>query len=71
MVHTDAIRRLEPTLIPLADGAWLAVAGPAAPVRVGAPGLTPEAACLGFTEAINLVAGALDRGDEGGEAEAH
>ena len=52
---------LVPMMIPAADGSWLAVAGPDAPIRVGALEPTQQEARLRFAEAVQRSAVALER----------
>lgn len=57
---TEMIRALEPTLVPVVDGSWLAVAGPRAAVQIGVLEPTPELARLRFAEARQRVISALE-----------
>ena len=45
-VPYQAILAIEPSLIPVSDGSWLAIAGEAAPTRAGAFGATQGEARL-------------------------
>lgn len=60
----DDIRNIEPIFRATADGSWLAIAGPGAPVRVGVIEPTQEQARVRFGEALDRVAAALERNDE-------
>lgn len=63
MGDPHAVLNVVPTLIPTADGSWLAVSGPDSPVRVGALEETEELARSRFQEAVVRVVDALKRTD--------
>lgn len=55
----DITAVINPTLIPASDGSWLAIAGPHAPLRVGAIGADPESASAAFAAAVERLQRAL------------
>lgn len=67
MVQVKSIMETEPTVINTQDGSWLAVAGPGAPIRVGAFGSTESDARLGFQVALERVVRALSSGEPDNE----
>lgn len=68
MVTVRMVRSIEPTLINASDGSWLAIAGPGAPVRVGAFGATEDDARHQFQTALERVARALENDAPDAEA---
>jgi hypothetical protein len=59
-----SILSIQPTMIAVADGTWLAIAGPGAGVRVGVVEPTQAQARLRFGEALHRVAEVLGQVDE-------
>jgi hypothetical protein len=68
MDSTATILNMKPTVLAAADGWWLAVAGPEAPVRMGVLEPSEAEARLRFEDAKQRLVDALERKPVGPEA---